>query len=77
VCTRGSDAVENALDRAAGGSVAVHASLSIAVFFSRLQGIEDHPLDRLRDEVIIDRSPLSRAPILYLRPPPDQRFSLG
>jgi hypothetical protein len=72
VCTRGSDAVENALDRAAGGSVAAHAPLTIAVFLSRLQGIPDHRFDRLCDEAIIDLSPLSRAPILYLRPPPDR-----
>lgn len=76
VCTRGSDAVENAVGRAAGGRVAAHASISTAVFFSRLQGIGDHPSERLRDEAIVDRSPLSQAPILYLRPPPDERRSL-
>ena len=76
VSTRGSDDVEKALDRAAGGRVAAHAALSIAAFFSCLQGIGDHPLDQLRDEAIIDRSPLSQAPILYLRPPPDERRSL-
>jgi hypothetical protein len=76
LCTRGSDAVENALDHAANGNTVAHAHLSIAVFFSRLQGTGDQSLDRLRDEAIIDRSPLSRAPILCLRPPPDERRSL-
>jgi hypothetical protein len=76
VCTRGSNAVEDALDRAAGGGIGAHTSLSIVVFFSLLQGIGDHPFDRLRDEAIIDLSPLRRAPILYLRPPPDKGRSL-
>ena len=77
VCTRGSDAAKNALDHAAGGSTVVHTPLSMAVLFSPLQGTEDYPVDRLRDEAIIDRSPLGRAPILYLRPPPDNRVSPG
>jgi len=71
VCTRGSDPAKVAIDHAAGGAPVVHAPLSIAVLFSPLQGTENYPVDRLRDEAIIDRSPLSRAPILYLRPPPD------
>jgi hypothetical protein len=76
VCTRGSDAAKSALDDAEGGIPLAHAILSIAVFFSPLQATEYDPVDRLRDEAIIDRSPLNRAPILYLRPPPDQGRSL-
>jgi len=76
VCTRGSDPAKNALDHAAGGSAVAHAPLSIAALFSPLQGIGDDLVDRLRDEAIIDRSPLSRAPILYLRPPPVKRPAL-
>jgi len=75
VCTRGSDAAKNAVDNAAGVPTiadAAEAPLSIVVFRSRLQGPEKYPLDRLRDEAIIDRTPLSRASILYLRPPPDK-----
>jgi hypothetical protein len=77
LCTRGSDAVANELDRAAGSSAVAPAPLSITVLFSTLQGTGENPLDRLRDEAIVDRSPLSRAPILYLRPPPDEGCTLG
>jgi hypothetical protein len=70
VCTRGSDAAKNALDHVASGSAVVHMPVVIATLFSPLQGTENYPVDRLRDEAIIDRSPLSGAPILYLRPPP-------
>lgn len=77
VCTRGSEPAKNALDHAAGSSGVAYAPLSIAVLFSALRGTGDDPVDRLRDEAIIDRSPLSRAPILYLRPPPNQRASFG
>jgi hypothetical protein len=72
LCTRGSDPARNALDHAAGGSAVAHAPLNIAVLFSPLQGTGDDLVDRLRDEAIIDRSPLSRAPALNLRPPPDE-----
>jgi hypothetical protein len=72
LCTRGSDSAKNALDHAAGGNAVAHAPLGIAVLFSLLQGTEGYPLDRLRDEAAIGLSPLSRAPILYLRPPPDE-----
>jgi hypothetical protein len=71
VCTRGSDPAKNAFNHAAGGGAVSQAPLSIAILFSPPQGTENYPVDRLRDEAIIDRSPLSRAPILYLRPPPD------
>jgi hypothetical protein len=76
VCTRGSDAAKNALDDAADGRTAAHPPFSIAVPFSLFQGTEDFPVNQRRDAAIIDRSPLSRAPILYLRPPPDEGRSL-
>lgn len=72
VCTRGSDAAKHALDHAVDDSAVAHAPLSMAALFSLLQGIKDCPINRLRDDVVIDLSPLSRAPILYLRPPPDE-----
>ena len=71
VCTRGSDAAKSALDLAAGGLPPGQIDFYIASRISPPQGAEVHFFDRLRDEAIIDRSPLSRAPILYLRPPPD------
>jgi hypothetical protein len=76
LCTRGSDAEKSALDHAAGDSAVPDAALSMAVLFSLLQGTEDYSLNRLRDEAVIDLSPLSRAPILCLRPPPDEGRSL-
>jgi hypothetical protein len=72
VCTRGSDAAKNALERAADGHTLSLAPVSMAILFSLLQETEDDSLDRLSDEVATDLSPLSRAPILYLRPPPDR-----
>ncbi len=72
VCTRGSDAAKSALDDAADGRTVARAPLSMAVLFSHLQPTEDYPVARLRDEAVIDMWPLSRAPILYLRPPPDE-----
>jgi hypothetical protein len=48
----------------------------MAVPFSLPQGTEHHPLNWLSDETVSDLSPLSRAPILYLRPPPDEGRSL-
>lgn len=76
VCTRGSDAAKSAVDHSVGGNTVVHTPLGIPDRFSPLQGAGDIPVDRLRDEAIIDRSPLSRAPILYLRPPPFDGLSL-
>jgi hypothetical protein len=72
VCTRGSDAAKNALEHAADDHILSPAPVSMAVLFSLPQGTEDYSLDRLRDEVATDLSPLDRAPILYLRPPPDE-----
>jgi hypothetical protein len=77
VCTRGSDPSKNALDHAEGGNALAQASPSIAVLFSLPQGTEDYPFDRLSDEAVSDLSPLSGAPILFLRPPPYQRVSFG
>jgi hypothetical protein len=73
VCTRGSDAAKNALEHAADGHALSPAPVCIAVLFAFPQGPEDYALDRLRDEAMIDLSRLNRAPILYLRPPPDKR----
>jgi len=77
LCTRGSDPAKNALDQAAGGDSVARAPLSIAVLLSLPQGPEDLSFDRLRNEALSDLSPLSRAPILYLRPPPDEGRTLG
>jgi|HubBroStandDraft_1064217.scaffolds.fasta_scaffold398837_1 hypothetical protein len=76
VWTRGSDAAKNALDHAAESHALAQAPLSLAILLSLPLGTEDYSLDRLSYEAVIDRSPLSRAPILYLRPPPDEGLSL-
>ena len=76
VCTRGSDAAKSELDQAAGAHTLDQLPFRIAALFALPQGTEDYSLDRLRDEAVSDQSPLSRAPILYLRPPPDERRSL-
>ena len=74
--TRGSDPAKNALDHAAGGNAVAQSPVNIAALFSLPQEAEDYPFDRLSDEEVSDLSPLSRAPILYLRPPPDEGPSL-
>jgi hypothetical protein len=76
VCTRGSDAAKNAVDHAAGGYALAQAPLSLALLFSLPQGTDGQFLARHSDTLVIDRSPLSRAPILYLRPPPEGGLSL-
>jgi hypothetical protein len=76
ICTRGSDAAKNALDRASDGHTLSRASLCMAVLLSLPRGVEDYSSDRLSDDAVSVLSPLSRAPILYLRPPPDQGLSL-
>lgn len=76
VCTRGSDPAKNAVDHAAGGYALAQAPLSLALLFSLPQGTDDQFLARHSDTLVIDRSPLSRAPILYLRPPPEEGLSL-
>jgi hypothetical protein len=75
LCTRGNDPAKNALDHAAGGDAVARAHLSIAIFSSS-QRTEDYSFDRLSNEAVSDLSPLSQAPILYLRPPPDERRPL-
>jgi hypothetical protein len=77
LCTRGSDPAKNALDHAAGGNGVAQAPLSIAVLFSLPEEIENYSFDRLGHEAISGLSPLNRAPILYLRPPPDEGRTLG
>jgi hypothetical protein len=76
VCTRGSDAAKSALDHAADGHTFSQIPPSMAVLFSLPQRTDDSFLDRLSDEAVSDLSPLSQAPILYLRPPPDERRSV-
>jgi hypothetical protein len=76
LCTRGSDPAKNALEHAVGGNAVAQAPLISAVLFSLPQETEDDPLDRLSDDAVSDLSPLSRAPILYLRPPPDEGRAL-
>jgi len=76
VCTRGSDAAKSALDHAADGPMVAQSFLHVAVLLSLDQGAEEHPVDQRSDDVVSDLSPLSRAPILYLRPPPDTEHSL-
>jgi hypothetical protein len=77
VCTRGSDAAKSALAHAANGRALAQASVSMAVRFSLLQGVRDCPIDLLLDKALGDLSPLSRAPMLHLRPPPDERRLLA
>jgi len=76
VCTRGSDAAKSALERAAGSPAAAQIHLPISALFALSQESEVRFHDRLSDEVVGDLSPLSQAPILYLRPPPDERHSI-
>jgi len=76
LCTRGSDSAKNALDHAAAGNALAQAPLSIAILFSLPQETEDYSFDRLSVEAVSDLSPLRQAPILYLRPPPDEGRTL-
>jgi hypothetical protein len=76
LCTRGSDTTKNGLDHATGGKAVVRAHQGIAVLFSPLQKAQAYIFDRPSDEAVSDLSPLSRAPILYLRPPPDDGRTL-
>jgi hypothetical protein len=76
LCTRGNEPAKSALDHAAGGDAVARARLSIAVLFSLPQRTENYRFDRLSNEAVSDLSPLSRAPILYLRPPPDEGRTL-
>jgi hypothetical protein len=76
VCTLGSDAAKSALDHATDAPTLVQRPLCVAVLLSLDQEAEEHPIDQRSDDVVSDLSPLSRAPILYLRPPPDSEHSL-
>jgi hypothetical protein len=76
VCTRGSDAARIAVDHAAGDPAPAQAPSLAAVLISLDSFAEPYAIHRLQDEVVDDLSPLSRAPILYLRPPPDQANAL-
>jgi hypothetical protein len=75
VCTLGSDAAKSALDYAADGPSVAHGLLC-TVLVSIDPGAEEHPADQRIADVVSDLSPLSRAPILYLRPPPNAEHSL-
>jgi hypothetical protein len=70
VCTRGSDAARSAVDQAADGPQVGQTALLVAALFDFDETAETYPLDRRREEAVHDLSPLRRAPILYLRPPP-------
>jgi hypothetical protein len=76
VCTLGSDAAKSALDHAADGPAVAHTPLYLAVLIALDPGAEEHPVDQRSDDVVRDVSPLRRAPILYLRPPPAAEHSL-
>lgn len=76
LCTRGSDSAESAFEHAAASNSAVHAPLGTATLLSVPGGTEDYTFARLSDEAASDLSPLSRAPILHLRPPPDEERSV-
>jgi hypothetical protein len=73
MCMRGSDAAKSALGQAAGAHTLSQMPLRIMALFSLPQGTGVRSLDRPSDEAVSDLSPLSQAPILYLRPPPDER----
>jgi hypothetical protein len=77
VCTRGSDAAKNALDHVADGHNTTQSPPGMAVLSSLFPETRDLLFDRLSDDSVIDLSPLSSAPILYLRPPPDELLSLA
>jgi hypothetical protein len=73
LCTRGSDAAKNAMGHTAGARTLAPTPLRIAALFSHPRETKSYPADWLSSEAICDLSPLRRAPILYLRPPPDKR----
>lgn len=76
VCTRGSDAAKSAVDHAATARSLAQIPILVAALFSLDVAPETYPADSRREDAIVDRSPLRRAPILYLRPPPAERLSL-
>jgi hypothetical protein len=73
LCTRGSEAAKTALSRAVTSPTSAQIHVLLSALFSLPQGTEGRFHGRLSDEAISDLSPLSRAPILYLRPPPERR----
>ena len=77
VCTRGSDNAKSVLDHAANGRTVGHATLSTLLLFSVLVMTEMRSTMWRRAEVVMDLSPLSRTPILHLRPPPRMQRSLA
>ena len=70
VCTRGSDAAKSVADQAADGPQVAQAALLVAALFSLDEAAATYPMGRGREGAARDLSPLRRAPILYLRPPP-------
>lgn len=77
VCTRGSDDARIVLDHAATDRPAtIHTPVLIATFVSLDQASHYYPRSRRNDDAFHDLSPLSRAPVLYLRPPPQETRSL-
>lgn len=76
LCTRGSSPAKSALNHAVGAGSVAPASLRMAIFFSLPQRMEVLFFDRLGEEAVSDLSPLGQAPILYLRPPPDEGRSV-
>ena len=72
VCTRGSDAARNAVDQASNGPQVGHATLLVDSLISLDQATRTYSIERRQEEATRDVSPLRRAPILYLRPPPFQ-----
>jgi len=76
VCTRGSEAAKHAFDCIPGRSTAIQTPLLLAALLTSPEGTQSYRVDRQRREAMSDLSPLRRAPILYLRPPPDEAFLL-
>jgi hypothetical protein len=73
VCTRGSDVAKTAfLAHAAKERAIVQPAVAIAVLCALLSPSEDRPIDWVRRHAAEDLAPLSSAPTLYLRPPPDE-----
>lgn len=72
VCTRGSDAAKSAVDQVTDGHTVVQIPVHVAALFSLDEPAATYPMSPRRREPVIDLSPLSRAPILYLRPPPHE-----
>jgi hypothetical protein len=72
VCTRGSDAAKSAVDHVADGHNVVQIPVLVAALFSLDEAAGTCRTRPHRRETAINLSPLRRAPILYLRPPPHE-----